>query len=155
MRSLKPFGAEEPLRKKRVPAIDDERLSTVNNVHQHDLLELLLTKIANLVPRNPLNPFEVGCPIDQAMHIKIRRERIKLRLGMRRRGHVGGIDVDVGGVSPCESGMRNDGEIEASCAFARATTNLPQSKLSMKSRQDFEVNSSLRISIVPPTLASS
>lgn len=93
IRLLEPAGVKKPLWENLVPSIDNQRLSTNDDVDQNELLKLLLPKVANLGPRDSLNPLEVGGPVDQAVQIQIRWNRIELGLRMKRGRHLIGFPV--------------------------------------------------------------
>lgn len=89
VRLLKPVGTEQRLGKNRVPAINDQGLSTYDDMDQDELLELLMAEIADLGPGNALDPFKVGCPVDQTVQIKVWRYRVELGLRMECGWHPG------------------------------------------------------------------
>lgn len=86
--ALQPLDVEEPFREHLLPSLDDQGFPAIDDVKEHQLLELLLAEVPDLVCRDAKDPFEVLTPIHQTVEIQVWRDRVELGLGMQRGRHL-------------------------------------------------------------------
>lgn len=72
-------GTEKRPWKLAVPALNDKRLSLLDDLIPYELLEL---EFPDLVGRDTLDPFKVGGPIDQSLQVQIWWDRVEFGLGV-------------------------------------------------------------------------